>query len=257
MRKVILAIVISAALLVLVTTITASNNTILWTDGFGFHCTQKVITGFEQTQVELVRVDGTDTWVLSTDKIVCPNCGRIDWVTFSNSNGVINGTNIQVSHSTIPHYPGEIKTVDESYFHTDNQDLPLKDGINTDNVQTKSTQSIGTKDEGVIGTGDEPLDEPLMETNPQSVNAETLIETTSQIPTNSSDPATTQTVTGATAQTSAGVVGFPPLNEETPSPIVTTAQSSSRTAGYSAVKPPIENEPANSNAEVNADVIMK
>jgi len=81
-----------------------------WTDGFGFHCNNakgngKVVTGFEKANIGLTRVGDTTTWNL--DIILdneCPSCKRIDWVTFSNKNGAINGKNIQVNHSANPVY---------------------------------------------------------------------------------------------------------------------------------------------------------
>jgi len=104
--KRILSIVLVLALLVAIGAVAvASSNTLTWKDGFGFHCNAakgngKVTTGFEKATIGLTRVGSTTTWNLDINvENVCPSCQRIDWVTFSNNNGVINGKNIQVNHS--------------------------------------------------------------------------------------------------------------------------------------------------------------
>ena len=110
---------------------TAANaaQTITWTDGFGFHCnngngngrTDVIVggrrlggqnsnhhgLGTNQTPIVLERVGTTTTWNLLTDAIVCATCGRTDWVTYSNNNGVINGRNIQVNHKAVMPEPAE------------------------------------------------------------------------------------------------------------------------------------------------------
>jgi len=117
-----------------------------WTDGFGFHCNakgnpataveyvgvddafesaiakikkqpagslvvqkgdQKDIFGTKANPIDLKWSAGT-TFDLLTDDIECVTCGRIDWVTFSNNNGVINGKNIQAHHSGTPRYMVEV-----------------------------------------------------------------------------------------------------------------------------------------------------
>ena len=108
----------------------ATPTDISWVDGFGFHCNdckgngatsvidlrdgkniivakgnQKDVFGVPKTYpIPLKRVGNTTTWDLVTDNIECATCGRIDWVTFSNNNGVINGKNIQAQHSGTPRY---------------------------------------------------------------------------------------------------------------------------------------------------------
>jgi len=119
-------------------------DTRIWQDGFGFHCNvpkgngataveylgensavinsiskikkqpagslvvekgdQKDIFGTKTYPIALERVGSTTTWNLLTDDIECKTCGRIDWVTYSNNSGVINGKNIQVNHSTTPKF---------------------------------------------------------------------------------------------------------------------------------------------------------
>ena len=67
----------------------------------GFHCggsVTKDITNYVKGElVELVRVDAT-TWELVGDEYVCPNCGRTDWISYSNNNGVPDGKNVQLVH---------------------------------------------------------------------------------------------------------------------------------------------------------------
>ena len=98
----------------------AEPETLPWNEGFGFHC--DAVKGNGRTDVTindklyrsnnqndngkdkamhstLVRVGNTTTWELKTHDIVCGTCGRIDWVTYSNNNGKINGKNIQAQHS--------------------------------------------------------------------------------------------------------------------------------------------------------------
>jgi len=83
-----------------------------WDNGAGFHCNAgkgngRVITGAEAQPLNLSRVGTSTVWNVVTsaaDAIVCPTCARIDWVTFSNKNGVINGKNIQINHSANPVY---------------------------------------------------------------------------------------------------------------------------------------------------------
>jgi len=111
--KRILSIALVLTLLVAIGAVAvASESSIKWTDGFGFHCNAgkgngKVTTGAEKAVVDLVRVGNTTTWNLNTINIVCPLCERIDWVTFSNNNGKINGKNIQVNHSDNPVFRAE------------------------------------------------------------------------------------------------------------------------------------------------------
>jgi len=125
--------------------IVTNANTRIWQDGFGFHCNavkgngataveyigdntaiensiarikkqpagsmivqkgdQKDIFGTRTFPVTLERVGTTTTWNLITDDVECNSCGRIDWVTYSNNSGVINGKNIQVHHSATPRFP--------------------------------------------------------------------------------------------------------------------------------------------------------
>ena len=99
----------------------------LWDDGFGFHCnnakgngrTDVTINGITfrannqndnggnpAMHATLFRVGETTVWRLEpiNGVIVCATCGRTDWVTYSNKNGVINGKNIQAHHPR----PGEV-----------------------------------------------------------------------------------------------------------------------------------------------------
>jgi len=113
MKKLLAIAVVITMLFTLAIPIMASGDTREWKDGFGFHCNNakgngKVVTGFEKATVTLERVGNTTTWNLETDEIVCPVCDRIDWVTFSNKNGAINGKNIQVNHSAEARYPGGV-----------------------------------------------------------------------------------------------------------------------------------------------------
>jgi hypothetical protein len=106
---------------------TPSNNqtavdpeTRFWRDGFGFHCntfggngrTAVTINGqlFRANNQNdngrnplmhswLDRVGMTTTWTLRTlTDIVCETCGSMEWITYSNNSGVINGRNIQANH---------------------------------------------------------------------------------------------------------------------------------------------------------------
>ncbi|MCL2629005.1 MAG: hypothetical protein FWD44_09985 [Oscillospiraceae bacterium] len=109
MKKIISVTLVIVMVLALSVTAMASS-TLIWKDGFGFHCNAgkgngKVVTGFEKATIALERVGATTTWNLAIDvNNECPVCKRIDWVTFSNKNGVINGKNIQVNHSDNPVY---------------------------------------------------------------------------------------------------------------------------------------------------------
>jgi len=115
MKKVLTVLVALAMVLSISIPVMASANTLEWKDGFGFHCNNakgngKVTTGAEKAIVTLERVGTSTVWDLVTsvdDAIVCPSCARVDWVTFSNKNGVINGKNIQVNHSGNPVYLAE------------------------------------------------------------------------------------------------------------------------------------------------------
>jgi hypothetical protein len=98
----------------------AMTNSLEWKDAFGFHCNAvkgngKVVTGFEKATVTLTRTNDITTWELDTEMIECPACKRLDWVTFSNKNGVINGKNIQVNHSGVPNYYEDCKNNCPSY----------------------------------------------------------------------------------------------------------------------------------------------
>ena len=96
--------VVFAMIFSLAVPVMANAQTIVWKDGFGFHCNNgngKVVTGFEKAIIELERVGDTTTWNLNADNIECPECGRYDWVTFSNKNGKISGKNIQANHPII------------------------------------------------------------------------------------------------------------------------------------------------------------
>jgi len=111
--------------------IVVNAETRIWQDGFGFHCnalkgngatsvinlindkvvakgSQKDVFGVKSNPIGLARVANTITWDLLTNDIECATCGRIDWVTFSNNNGVINGKNIEVNHSSTPRYLAEV-----------------------------------------------------------------------------------------------------------------------------------------------------
>ncbi|MCL1834817.1 MAG: hypothetical protein FWG48_01540, partial [Oscillospiraceae bacterium] len=67
---------------------------------------QKDIFGTKTYPIKLERVGTTTEWNLITgDDIVCETCGRTDWVTYSNQNGVINGKNIQAHHPALPEPP--------------------------------------------------------------------------------------------------------------------------------------------------------
>ena len=73
----------------------------------GFHCGGRVRPdGWNKDLVVVLeRVDAT-TWKLTDDFLFeCPKCGRTDWVSFSNSNGVFNGKNIQLVHGNITEPP--------------------------------------------------------------------------------------------------------------------------------------------------------
>ena len=113
MKKIVAIVLALTLLIALGATAIASSSTLNWKDGFGFHCNAgkgngKVVTGFEKATIGLTRVAGTTTWNLDINvNNVCPSCQRIDWVTFSNNNGVINGKNIQVNHSANPVYRAE------------------------------------------------------------------------------------------------------------------------------------------------------
>ena len=109
MKKIIsLVLVIMLMMATAALTVAAANqSTLVWKDGFGFHCNNgkgnpKVTTGAEKAIITLNRVGTSTVWDLETsaaNAIVCPMCQRIDWVTYSNKNGVINGKNIQVYHT--------------------------------------------------------------------------------------------------------------------------------------------------------------
>jgi len=111
--KKILSIALVLMLLVSIAAVAVASSTqtgLVWKDGFGFHCNAgkgngKVTTGFEKATIGLTREGASTTWNLDINiNNVCPSCQRIDWVTFSNKNGVINGKNIQVNHSDNPVY---------------------------------------------------------------------------------------------------------------------------------------------------------
>jgi len=109
-KKLLSIVLVIALIFALGATALASSSYLSWKDGFGYHCNAakgngKVVTGSEKATIGLTRVDGTTTWNLDTKlDNECPSCKRIDWVTFSNNNGVINGKNIQVNHSANPVY---------------------------------------------------------------------------------------------------------------------------------------------------------
>jgi hypothetical protein len=46
----------------------------------------------------VIRVGSSTTWKLD-DTVVCPSCGRPDWITFSNNSGTPNGNNVQFQHT--------------------------------------------------------------------------------------------------------------------------------------------------------------
>jgi len=97
--------------------VNASSQTLVWTNGFGFHCNtnggnpRTAVTGYVEIYngtnnsnlpIVLERIESTTAWRLLTDNIICNTCGRTDWVTYSNNNGVINGRNIQTRHPDQP-----------------------------------------------------------------------------------------------------------------------------------------------------------
>jgi len=110
MKKVLTIVLVIAMLVAVAIPAMANTSKITWTDGFGFHCNNgngnpKVVTGFEKAIIGLTRVGNSTVWDL--DIILgnaCPRCERIDWITYSNNNGKINGKNIQVNHSDNPVY---------------------------------------------------------------------------------------------------------------------------------------------------------
>jgi hypothetical protein len=143
--KKLLSVILMLAMLVAFSAIALADDTRVWQDGFGFHCNnasgngatsveytgddlaiqnsigkikkqpagsmvvqkgdQKDIFGTKTFPITLDRVGTTTTWNLLTEDIVCETCGRNDWVTYSNNNGVINGKNIQANHPALPEEP--------------------------------------------------------------------------------------------------------------------------------------------------------
>ena len=125
--------------------VVADPNTIVWQDGFGFHCNaaggngatdvkylgdnaaitksianikkqpagslvvakgdQKDIFGTKTFPITLERVGDTTAWNLMTVEVKCETCGRTDWVTYSNNSGKISGKNIQAHHPPLPPPP--------------------------------------------------------------------------------------------------------------------------------------------------------
>jgi len=71
----------------------------------GFHCrafggngkVDTIPAYVKGTEEQFQRLSG-NIWKLVSDQYVCAKCGRNEWVTYSNSNGVFDGGNIQVSH---------------------------------------------------------------------------------------------------------------------------------------------------------------
>jgi len=134
--KKVLAVVIAIVMMFAMTIPVLAKNTVdnaqlTWKDGFGFHCNavkgngatdvinlnngavvakgnQKNVFGTNANPINLQRVESTTTWNLLTNDIECATCGRIDWITYSNNNGVINGKNIQANHSGSPRYIAEV-----------------------------------------------------------------------------------------------------------------------------------------------------
>jgi hypothetical protein len=90
----------------------------------GFHCNNSNGNGrvwvpnYTGSIETFIREGNTTTWnLVSVDEdnkvkvaanggfetpFVCPTCGRTDWISFSNNNGVFNGNNIQLQHSSRP-----------------------------------------------------------------------------------------------------------------------------------------------------------
>ena len=106
-----------------------------WDEGFGFHCNHAKGNGRTDVKIgthifrannqndngrnpamhaTLFRVGETTVWQLVpiAGEIVCETCGRTDWVTYSNKNGVINGKNIQAHHPK----PGEVPVEPDPEF---------------------------------------------------------------------------------------------------------------------------------------------
>jgi len=90
-------------------------------EGFGFHCNdiegsngRTYVPAFQQiakngklenintnkTKVELARTDDPTVWdvVNGAGDWACVECGRTDWITYSNKSGVPDGKNIQLQH---------------------------------------------------------------------------------------------------------------------------------------------------------------
>jgi len=129
MKKVLTIVLVIAMIVAMAIPALAKNapvDKLTWTDGFGFHCnaakgngatdvinlindkvvakgSQKDVFGVKSNPIAL-KWDVETTYDLLTNNIECATCGRIDWVTYSNNNGVINGKNIQVYHSGSPRY---------------------------------------------------------------------------------------------------------------------------------------------------------
>jgi len=129
MKKVLTIVLVIAMLVAMAVPAMAKNapvEKLTWTDGFGFHCnaakgngatdvinlingkvvakgSQKDVFGVKNNPITLLHASGT-AYNLATNDIECATCGRIDWVTYSNNNGVINGKNIQANHSGSPRY---------------------------------------------------------------------------------------------------------------------------------------------------------
>jgi hypothetical protein len=75
----------------------------------GFHCNGNVRpANHDRNRVEsFTRFGTTNYWILDSHEYVCPNCGRVDWISFSNMNGGSVHNNIQVRHP-LPDEPGYI-----------------------------------------------------------------------------------------------------------------------------------------------------
>ena len=95
-------------------------DTTLWVRGFGFHCNHDGNNGITYVYVNgelregnnvgthnvgsvdfpitLNRVGTTNYWSLKTDAVVCATCGSTEWISFSNQDGIPNGSNIRAQH---------------------------------------------------------------------------------------------------------------------------------------------------------------
>ena len=176
--KRILSIVLVLALLVAIGAVAvATSNTLTWKDGFGFHCNAakgngKVTTGFEKATIGLTRVGTTTTWDLDINvNNECPSCKRIDWVTFSNNNGVINGKNIQVNHSANAVYKA---TASAELFLIDIVlDCEGNEVSNTGEVLADSKSGVFATNNPAVFTFNIPEDYEIIEgANPVVINFE-------------------------------------------------------------------------------------